>query len=75
MKQVSTRELAEILGVSIQRVTAQLSKLTLLTEAKPDSLAGRKTQAKRIAKTRDWFGGRYVSHQMVGGRYVITIRE
>lgn len=75
MKQITSIDLAAEKNVTPQRVTKVLGELTMLLSANPMTEAGRKEQDKRIQRRLDWLGSNYVSHQKIGGNYIITVKQ
>lgn len=75
IKQVNTKEFAEIKGCSVNYVRNQLERLTLLTGVLDTTMFGKDITQRRIDSRLKWLGPEYVSHEKISGVYVITIDE
>lgn len=72
-KEVTTHEFSEIRGRSDRQVTQNLSMLTILRSARPETWADIREQEKRIQRRLNWLGERYVSHRKMNNQYLITV--
>lgn len=77
MKQLSTKEFAEMIGKSTRNTSHSLSMLSLLYSALPraTSQAGVEATQRRINRKLRWLGPQYVEHQKIGNQWVVTVKD
>lgn len=75
MKTTDTIGLAKTKDVTDRRVRKVLSDLTMLLTTPSTSEAAERHKRKKIQRRLDWLGDNYVSHQKIGGNYIITVKQ
>lgn len=77
MKQLSTKEFAELIGKSTRNTCHSLSMLTLLQHAikKAATQSGLDATQRRINRKLRWLGPDYVSHKKIGNQWVVTVKS
>lgn len=77
MKQITTKEFADLIGKSHRNTSHSLSMLSLLYSAleRANTPAGVEATQRRINRKLRWLGSQYVEHQKIGNQWVVTIKD
>lgn len=77
MKQLSTKEFAELIGKSTRNTSHSLSMLTLLQSAlkRANTQAGIDATNRRINRKLRWLGNDYIDHKKIGNQWVVTVKD
>lgn len=72
--EITTSDFAAMIGKSSRHVTHNLSLLTILRSARPETEAGHREQKKRIDRKLNWLGENYISHRKMNNQYLIMVK-
>lgn len=77
MKQLSTKEFAELIGKSTRNTCHSLSILNILQHALKNANTEARIDAtqRRINRKLRWLGPDYVSHKKIGNQWVVTVKS